>query len=142
MMIHRERFSAVTEWISSNSHRALKTLRLWSKCLVLADYNDGNVPIDRDALTKDLGVSPQVLSAMLGELVKCNALIREGKHPHFSYRLNRLVGTNIAPEEIRETLQLHEPEIAGVVGLWPYDGTVEGRDDVIVQLHPHPAFLT
>jgi hypothetical protein len=102
----------------------------------LADFNDGNVPIDRAELAKRLEVSPRAISAMLGELVKCNALIREGKHPKFTYRLNRLVATNIAPEAVREALQVTEPEIAGVVGLWPHDGSVSGRDDKIVTLHP------
>jgi len=136
MMVNPERFVAVSNWIMDNSHRPAKTAHFWARCLVLAEVNDGNVPIERTELAADMGVSPKVISEMLGYLVRCNALIRERKNGAYRYRLNRLVGTNIAPEEIREALQIQEPEIVGVVGLWPYDGSVAGRDDVIVQLHP------
>lgn len=136
MMIHKERLSAVTKWIVANSHRATKTLMFLVKCIELAEFDDGLVPIDRAKLSAELEVTPRTITLMLGELVRCNALIREGKHPHYRYRLNRLVGTNIAPEEIREALQVHEPEVAGIVGLWPYDGTVDGREDVVVRLRP------
>ena len=138
MMLNPPRHTAVLNWLGQNSQRPARAMLLWAWCLKIADRHEGMVPLDRKQLAIELRVTPADVSRMLGELVKTRGLIRErGEDGKWQYRVNRLVATDL-PEEIRTPLQLTEPEVVGVTGLWPHvPRAVDPADengDILVRL--------
>jgi hypothetical protein len=119
MMVDMFRVQKIQEWIATNSQRPMKGVLVWTRCMKSADMNDGEAKIDRGAWADELRIAPSDVSRALGELVKCNALIRIRDGNKYRYFVNPRVATNIAGEDERTAKQIAAPEVAGITGRFP-----------------------
>ena len=99
MMLNPERYAAISRHLRLTSRRPAVALELLAICLRELNWETGEIVRSRHALAGELGVSAQVVSTLMGELVKCGAVSRcfEDDEGHRArsvrYFFNPMVGT-------------------------------------------------
>ena len=76
MMLNPERYAAIARHLRLTSARPALALELLAICLRELNWETGEIVRSRHALAGELGVSAQVVSTLMGELVKCGAVSR------------------------------------------------------------------
>lgn len=74
-MIETDLNAEVVRFLVTTSVRPAKAVHLWSICLREMDY-EGEIGFNRTQLADELGVSPKVVSTLMSELCRCEALMR------------------------------------------------------------------
>ncbi|AXH76372.1 MAG: transcriptional regulator [Microviridae sp.] len=99
MLLNPERFAAISRHLRLTSVRPAVALDLLAICLRELNWETGEIVRSRFALADELGVSAQVVSRIMGELVKCGAVSRCFEDPDghrarsVRYFFNPMVGT-------------------------------------------------
>lgn len=106
---------AVVDWLEANSRRPMKAMRLWSLLFTALDRDTGEVLLAREQMAGMIGDTPDNVSAVMGELVGINAVIRKRERVdgmrgpgRVRYFLNPVVGTHL-PKEARDRAQGEAP---------------------------------
>lgn len=99
MLLNPERFAAISRHLRLTSRRPAVALELLAICLRELNWETGEIVRSRFAMADELGVSAQVVSTLMGELVKCGAVSRcfedaDGNRSRaVRYFFNPMVGT-------------------------------------------------
>lgn len=98
VMISPVQFGVVLRRLRHESVRPAAAMDLWGMCFRFLLPDTGEVFIDRAEFCRELGLSPRELSRLLGELVKFDALLRDGKPGSraIRYFVNPNVGTSLS----------------------------------------------
>jgi hypothetical protein len=83
----------VVEQLMEHSTRPQMAARLWAKLFLYLRLDTNEIVATRGELAEEIGAHPNHVSAVLGELVRMRAVIREREGRHFRYFMNPLVGT-------------------------------------------------
>lgn len=106
LMISPSQNLAVIRYLRAHSRNARVAQELWALCLVDVAYSTGEILKTRHQLAGELGVSAGLVSHLMGELVKCEAVTRsfvdDAGHRvrGVRYFLNPRCGTHL-PREAR-----------------------------------------
>lgn len=76
VLVAMEEQADVPGYLRATSRRPAVAMHLWSVCITNMTFRSGEVALSRKQLSERLGVSLTVISELMGELVKCNAIRR------------------------------------------------------------------
>ena len=76
-MISTAQQAAVLDWLTANSKRPLKAVKLWGHLLANLDRETGEIVATRQDLAERVGMEPRDLSSTMTELASINAVRRE-----------------------------------------------------------------
>jgi hypothetical protein len=110
VMISPVQFDFVVQELMRQTARPRLASRLWAKLWLHIRRDTGEITISTPELAADLGVHPNNVSTVLGELVRMQALIRTKEGRHYRYFMNPLVGTHLAGA-VRDKAQAEAPKL-------------------------------
>lgn len=87
---------SVVRFLRARSARPAVAMELWAQCFQHLRMDTGEVVLSRHELARDLGVSPKVVSELVGELVRFGALSRAREGRFVRYFMNPNVGTHLS----------------------------------------------
>lgn len=102
---HQQR--AVARMLRKSSRPAVAN-ELWALCFEHMD-RDGRVAFDRALFAQELSVGPRVISRLMGELFRFQALLRTGTPGRYRYSINPHVGTQLGLSKALEKAQAGAP---------------------------------
>jgi len=94
-MISTDQQAAVIDWISANSKRPMKAMRLWGHMLANIDQNTGEIMVGRRELADLVDMNTRNLSSTMTELASINAVRRVKEGRSVRYFLNPHIATHI-----------------------------------------------
>lgn len=120
-MISTAQQAAVLDWLTANSKRPLKAVKLWGHLLANLDRETGEIVATRQDLAERVGMEPRDLSSTMTELASINAVRREKNGRNVRYYLNPNIATHLpsaalrakAREEAGPLLKIMEGGLAG-----------------------------
>lgn len=78
----------VVSWLQENSRRRAAAIRVWAFLPAAARPDTGEVPLSRGEIAKLVRTSPDDLSTIMMELVRCGAISRELRGREVRYFIN------------------------------------------------------
>lgn len=132
IMLSPDQNRAVVRWLKANSSRPMQAMEIWAEMFTALDIDTGEVMRTRDQLAAAIGATPDHVSAIMGELEACGAVIRHRERVagmrgpgRVHYFMNPLVATHLAGGA-RDAAQAEAPP--GPL-LRVMDGGKAGRED-------------
>lgn len=110
VMISPAQNANVVRWLDANSSRPRVALRLWAQLFTHMRMDTGEITATRKDLAEAAGCSPNHLSNILSEMVRCGALIRHMDGREARFLMNPHVGTHLT-HEARERAQAQAPAL-------------------------------
>ena len=77
IMLKPAQNAAVVDWLEANSVRPMKAMRLWALMFEHLYPHTGQIMLTRDQIAEKVGIPPQHVSEIMGELVKFKAIFTE-----------------------------------------------------------------
>jgi hypothetical protein len=105
----------VVEQLTTHSARPQMAARLWAKLFLHLRLDTGEIVASREELAAEVGTHPNHVSAVMGELVRLRAVIREQEGRRVRWFLNPLVGTGMSGA-VREKAQAEAPKLRALEG--------------------------
>ncbi len=102
LMLSPSQNGAVVRWIVANSSRPLVASSLWARLFELVRNDTGEIMASRSELAAHLGVTPDHVSQLMGELASINAVRRERSGRAVRYYMNSNVATHLPGPAARE----------------------------------------
>lgn len=105
------------------SRHPILAAELFSLCVQNMDWDTGEVSLSRQELARDLGVKPELVSRLTGELVSCNALQRKfedaggNRVRSVRYFVSARVATHGRTSAARDAAQAEFPPLKLVGGI-------------------------
>ena len=110
VMIKPAQNAAVVDWLEANSTRPMKAMRLWALTFDHLYPHTGQIMLTRDQIAEKIGIRPNEVSQIMGELVKFRAIFTErrrlegirgpGKVVYFMNKHVAEVGSRATEEEL------------------------------------------
>lgn len=104
VMLSPRQNKEVVSWIFSNSKHPRKCARLWAELFVCMRNDTGEILATRGELAAAVGVPPDEVSRMMGELASTNAVIKVKDGRRVRYFMNANVATTL-PGKARDDAQ-------------------------------------
>lgn len=102
IMLSPSQNAAVVRWLMENSSRPLVAARLWARLFEVIRHDTGEVLASRAELAAHLGVEPDNVSRLMGELASINAIRRERQGRGVRYFMNSTVATHLPGATVRK----------------------------------------
>lgn len=109
LMLFPSQQRAVARMLRGSSRPAVAN-ELWAVCFENMT-REGYVNFDRAFFAKELGVEPEVVSRLMLELVRFEALLRQGTRRRYRYYLNPNVGTKLGLGKALDEAQASHPAL-------------------------------
>lgn len=100
-MISTAQQAAVLDWLTANSKRPLKAVKLWGHLLANLDRDTGEIVATRQDLAERVGMDSRDLSKTMTELASINAVRREKIGRNVRYFLNSNIATHLPSAALR-----------------------------------------
>jgi len=111
VMIKPAQNAAVVDWLEANSTRPMKAMRLWALMFEHLYPHTGQIMLTRDQIAEKVGITPEHVSEIMGELVRFKAIFTErhrlegvrgpGKVVYFMNKHVAEYGSRATEEELR-----------------------------------------
>jgi hypothetical protein len=111
VMIKPAQNAAVVDWLEANSSRPMKAMRLWALMFEHLYPHTGQIMLTRDQIAERIGIRPNEVSEIMGELVSFRAIFTErrrlegvrgpGKVVYFMNKHVAEAGSRATEEELR-----------------------------------------
>lgn len=115
VMISPAQNAFVVEQLVAHSARPQMAARLWAKLFLYLRLDTGEIVASREELAAEVGAHPNHISAVMGELVRIRAVIREQEGRRVRWFLNPLVGTGMG-SAARDKAQAVAPQLRALEG--------------------------
>lgn len=112
IMLKPAQNAAVVDWLEANSARPMKAMRLWALMFEHLYPHTGQIMLTRDQIAEKVGITPEHVSEIMGELVRFRAIFTErhrlegvrgpGKVVYFMNKHVAEVGSRATEEELRQ----------------------------------------
>jgi len=96
VMIEPRLNAEVVRHLTRHSRRPLKAVELWAELFAFLPPDGNEVTADRDELARTVGIQPQDVSEIMGELEAVGAVYRRREGRGVRYFVNPLLGTHLA----------------------------------------------
>lgn len=77
IMLKPAQNAAVIQWLGANSRRPAKAMMVWGTLFEHLYPHTGQIMRTREQIAEAVGIRPNEVSAIMGELAKCNAIFTE-----------------------------------------------------------------
>lgn len=111
IMLKPAQNAAVARWLSVNSRRPAKALLVWSILFEHLYPHTGQIMLTREQIAENVGIRPNEVSAIMGELATCQAVFTErhriegvrgpGQAVYFMNKHVAEYGSRVIEEELR-----------------------------------------
>ena len=111
IMLKPAQNAAVVDWLEANSTRPMKAMRLWALMFEHLYPHTGQIMLTRDQIAEKVGITPEHVSEIMGELVRFKAIFTKrhrlegvrgpGKVVYFMNKHVAEVGSRATEEELR-----------------------------------------
>lgn len=111
IMLKPAQNAAVAKWLGANSRRPAKALLVWSVLFEHLYPHTGQIMLTRDQIAETVGIRPNEVSAIMGELATCQAVFTErrrvdgvrgpGQAVYFMNKHVAEVGSRAMEEELK-----------------------------------------
>lgn len=111
IMLKPAQNAAVVDWLEANSTRPMKAMRLWALMFEHLYPHTGQIMLTRDQIAERIGIRPNEVSEIMGELTRCHAISTErrrlegvrgpGKVVYFMNKNVAEFGSRATEEELR-----------------------------------------
>lgn len=121
-MLFSAEHTALLRHLRLTSRHPMIAAELFSVCVREMDWDTGEVPLSRFALARELGVKPEVVSRVMGEMVKCGAMRRSfedddgNRVRSVRYFVSARIATHERSSAAREASQAAAPPLRLVGG--------------------------
>ncbi len=115
VMLNPTQNAFVVDQLMHHSARPQMAARLWAKLFLYLRLDTGEVVATRDELAAEVGVHPNHVSAVMGELERMQAISRCKDGRHVRYFMNPLVGTGMGGAA-RDKAQAAAPRLKALEG--------------------------
>ena len=111
IMLKPAQNAAVIQWLGANSRRPAKAMMVWGTLFEHLYPHTGQIMLTREEIAEKVGIRPNEVSAIMGELAKCHAIFTERRRVEgvrgpgqVVYFMNKHVaeyGSRASEEELR-----------------------------------------
>ena len=77
IMLKPAQNAAVIQWLGANSRRPAKAMMVWGTLFEHLYPHTGQIMLTREQIAETVGIRPNEVSAIMGELAKCHAVFTE-----------------------------------------------------------------
>ena len=77
IMLKPAQNAAVIQWLGANSRRPAKAMMVWGTLFEHLYPHTGQIMLSREQIAETVGIRPNEVSAIMGELAKCHAVFTE-----------------------------------------------------------------
>ena len=110
VMVEPHLYAGVVTHLTEHSRRPLKAVRLWTQLFTVLPPDSNEVMADREELGRMVGLRPQEVSEIMGELEAVGAVYRRKEGRGVRYFVNPLLGTHLAGAA-RDKAQAEAPRL-------------------------------
>jgi DNA-binding transcriptional ArsR family regulator len=110
IMVEPRLNAEVVRHLTRHSRRPLKAVELWAELFAFLPPDSNEVMADRDELARTVGIQPQDVSEIMGELEAVGAVYRRREGRGVRYFVHPRLGTHLAGA-IRDRAQAQAPPL-------------------------------